>query len=205
MPAAQTDQENCVAHNGSLIPIPGRDVMVQGWYQGGISIFDWTDPANPFEIAFHDRGPLHADRLVSAGSWSVYWYNGYIYSSEIKRGLDVFELPPSGFLTQNEIDAAKTVVWRELNAQEQPQIVWPPSFPLARAYVDQLARSRGMATDRIAAVRVALASAERNSGQQRRAALSQLAASLGDDAQRSADRAKVDLLIGAVQDLANAR
>jgi hypothetical protein len=205
MPAAQTDQENCVAHNGSLIPIPGRDVMVQGWYQGGISIFDWTDPANPFEIAFHDRGPFDADRLVSAGPWSVYWYNGYIYSSEIKRGLDVFELPTSGFLTQNEIDAAKTVVWRELNAQEQPQIVWPPSFPLARAYVDQLARSRGMATDRVAAVRVALASAERNSGQQRRAALTQLAASLGDDAQRSADRPKVDLLIGAVQDLANAR
>src|SRR5690606_32198828 len=141
MPAAQTDFENCVAHNGSLIPIPDREVMVQGWYQGGISVFDWTDPANPVEIAFHDRGPMDGTKLVSAGSWSAYWYNGYIYSSEIARGLDIFELTPSEFLTQNEIDAAKTVRFREFNAQEQKKFTWPPSFALARAYLDQLERN----------------------------------------------------------------
>ena len=109
MPAPQTSLENCVAHNGSLIPIPGREVMVQGWYQGGISVFDWTDVAKPKEIAFFDRGPVDATRLVSGGSWSVYWYNGLIVSSEIARGLDIYELLPSGLISQNEIDAAKTV------------------------------------------------------------------------------------------------
>src|SRR5262252_2787766 len=97
MPAAQTNQENCVAHNGSLIPIPGREVMVQGWYQGGISVFDWTDPSHAREIAFFDRGPLDGNRLVSGGSWSIYWYNGVMVSSEIARGLDVFELLPSAY------------------------------------------------------------------------------------------------------------
>ncbi|MGH7559723.1 MAG: LVIVD repeat-containing protein, partial [Gemmatimonadales bacterium] len=153
MPAAQTPFENCVAHNGSLIPIPGRDVMVQGWYQGGISIFDWTDPAQPKEIAYFDRGPMDSTRLLSAGSWSVYWYNGVIVSSEIARGLDILELVPSAFLTQNEIDAAKTVRFEYLNAQEQPKMVWPPSFALARAFLDQLERGRGLAPDRIAAAR----------------------------------------------------
>jgi hypothetical protein len=100
LPAVQTEQENCVAHNGSLIPVPGRDVMVQGWYQGGISVFDWTDPQNPVEIAFFDRGPLHAERMISAGSWSVYWYNGVIVNSEIARGLDILELTPSPLLTR---------------------------------------------------------------------------------------------------------
>jgi hypothetical protein len=92
LPAAQTDQENCVAHNGSLIPVPGRDIKVQAWYQGGISVFDFTDPANPFEIAYFDRGPMDAERLVSGGYWSAYWYNGHIYGSEMARGLDVFRL-----------------------------------------------------------------------------------------------------------------
>ena len=109
LPAAQTPQENCVAHNGSLIPIPGRDVMVQAWYQGGISVFDWTDPAHPKEIAYFDRGPVDSTRMVMGGSWSSYWYNGVIVSSEIARGLDIFELTPSAFISQNEIDAAKTV------------------------------------------------------------------------------------------------
>ena len=112
MPAAQTSLENCVAHNGSLIPIPGREIMVQGWYQGGISVFDWTDVAKPKEIAYFDRGPIDATRMITGGSWSVYWYNGLIVSSEIARGLDIFELLPSGLITQNEIDAAKTVQLR---------------------------------------------------------------------------------------------
>ncbi|MEM6288588.1 MAG: hypothetical protein AAF845_15735, partial [Bacteroidota bacterium] len=138
--AAQTRTENCVAHNGSLIPIPGRDVMVQSWYQGGISVFDWTDPANPVEIAFHDRGPIDADEFQMGGSWSVYWYNGLIVSSEIARGLDVFELAPSEYLTANEIAAANTVRLTYLNAQGQPRYEWPPSFALAQAYLDQAER-----------------------------------------------------------------
>jgi len=204
MPAAQTAQENCVAHNGSLIPIPGREVMVQGWYQGGISVFDWTDPAKPFEIAFHDRGPLDSARLVSGGSWSVYWYNGVIVSSEIARGLDIFELMPSGFLSQNEIDAAKTVHLDYLNAQEQPKLVWPASFPLARAYLDQLARSNGLAATRVSAARGELARAEKLSGQPRRDALTQLATQLHGDAPGAADQAKVHTLASAVGELANA-
>jgi hypothetical protein len=205
MPAAQTQFENCVAHNGSLIPIPGRDVMVQGWYQGGISVFDWTDVSKPKEIAFFDRGPVDTTRLrVSGGSWSVYWYNGYMISSEIARGLDVFELTPSALLTQNEIDAAKTVRFEQLNAQEQPRLVWPPSFALARAYADQLARSNGLAADRIATVRNELIRAERLAGQQRRDALTQLATRLEGDTQGAADQAKVRMLAGAVRELAGA-
>jgi len=202
MPAPQTSQENCVAHNGSLIPIPGRDVMVQSWYQGGISVFDWTDPKNPIEIAFHDRGPVDANRMGNGGSWSVYWYNGYIYSSEIARGLDVFELVPSEFISQNEIDAAKTVRMEYFNAQGQPKFVWPPSFALARAYVDQLERSRGLSADRIAAVRRELDSAEKASGAARRDALTRLAAQLDSEAAGSRDAKKVRMLVDAVRDLA---
>ena len=109
LPAAQGDTENCVAHNGSLIPVPGRDIEVQAWYQGGISVMDFTDSANPFEIAYFDRGPIDPKVLILGGDWSAYWYNGYIYGSEIARGLDVFQLTPTKFLTQNEIDAAKAV------------------------------------------------------------------------------------------------
>src|SRR5687767_15746204 len=123
--------------------------MLQGWYHGGISIFDWTDVKNPIEIAFHDRGPLYEKRMRSAGSWSVYWSNGLIVSSEIARGLDIFELVPSGLISQNELDAAKTVKFDYLNAQEQRKMVWPASFAKARAFVDQLERSNGLAAARI--------------------------------------------------------
>jgi hypothetical protein len=203
LPAPQTAQENCVAHNGSLIPIPGRDVMVQGWYQGGISIFDWTDAANPIEIAYHDRGPVDSTKMGSGGSWSVYWYNGAMYSSEISRGLDIFELTPSAFLTQNEIDAAKTVHFDYLNAQGQPKMVWPPSFALARAYLDQLDRSNCLGKARVNSVRQGLASAETASGAQRRESLTQMAAQLDGDARTSCDAPKVRKLAGAVRDLAN--
>ncbi|HEX3160926.1 MAG TPA: hypothetical protein VHQ45_20560 [Gemmatimonadaceae bacterium] len=205
LPAAQTAQENCVAHNGSLIPIPGRDVMVQAWYQGGISVFDWTDAKNPREIAYHDRGPVDPERMVMGGSWSVYWYNGVIVSSEIARGLDVFELTPSAFISQNEIDAAKTVHLDYLNPQGQPQMVWPPSFALARAYVDQLERSNGLAAGRIASVRQALTSAERASGSERQGALTQLASQLDGDANGAGDAARVRMLAGAVKELAAQR
>jgi hypothetical protein len=204
MPAAQTAFENCVAHNGSLIPIPGRDIMVQAWYQGGIDVFDWTDPARPIEIAYHDRGPMDSTRLVSGGSWSVYWYNGYIVSSEISRGLDLFELVPSGFISQNEIDAAKLVRFDYLNVQEQPRLSWPASFVVARAYLDQLERSRGLGSDRLAAVRAELARAEKLAGPARREALTRLATQLGGDAGSSSDRARVRMLAGAVTDLASA-
>ena len=159
LPAPQTEQENCVAHNGSLIPVPGRDIMVQAWYQGGLSVFDWTDPAHPKEIAFFDRGPVDSTKLVAAGSWSGYWYNGYIVSSEIGRGLDILELLPNGNLTANEIAAANTVRFAQENVQDQQRLVWPPSFPLARAYLDQLARPAGLAAARLRAARTALASA----------------------------------------------
>lgn len=204
MPAPQTPQENCVAHNGSLIPIPGRDVMVQAWYQGGISVFDWTDAAHPKEIAFFDRGPIDSTRMVGGGSWSAYWYNGAIVSSEIARGLDVFELVPSALISQNEIDAAKSVHLEYLNTQGQPKFVWPPTFALTRAYVDQLERSNGLSGGRIAAVRGALSGAEKAAGAQRREALTQLATQLDADASGSSDSRKVTMLAGAVRDLANA-
>ena len=202
LPAPQTSLENCVAHNGSLIPIPGRDVMVQAWYQGGISVFDWTDAAHPKEIAYFDRGPLDSTRFSMAGSWSVYWYNGVMVSSEIARGLDIFELTPSGFLSQNEIDAAKSVHFDYFNTQGQQKFVWPPSFALARAYVDQLERSNGLGSARVAAIRRELAGAEKASGAERRNALTRLAVQLEGDMPAAGDAAKVRTLAGAVRDLA---
>jgi hypothetical protein len=150
MPAAQTETENCVAHNGSLVPVPGRDIEVQAWYQGGISVMDFTDAAHPYEIAYFDRGPVDAKTLILGGDWSAYWYNGYIYGSEIARGLDVFKLVPSKFLTQNEIDAANLVQFNELNVQNQPKITWPSRLTVARAYLDQLERSQALPLERIA-------------------------------------------------------
>ncbi len=202
--APQTPNENCVAHNGSLIPIPGRDIMVQGWYQGGISVFDWTDPQHPMEIAYFDRGPMDSTKLVGAGSWSAYWYNGYIVSSEIARGLDLFALQPSGFISQNEIDAAKLVHFDYLNVQDQPKLVWPTSFVVPRVYLDQLARSNGLTPDKVSAARNALARAERLSGQQRRDALTELATQLNSDSQGAIDQTRVRTLAAAVTDLANA-
>ncbi|HET7114006.1 MAG TPA: hypothetical protein VFI57_10195, partial [Pyrinomonadaceae bacterium] len=155
LPAAQGDSENCVAHNGSLIPIPGRDIKAQAWYQGGISIMDFTDAEHPVEIAYFDRGPIDPNLLVLGGDWSAYWYNGHIYASEIARGLDVFELTPTKFLTQNEIDAAKTVRVRELNVQNQPKFEWPRKLIIAKAYVDQLERSQALPADKITEVRQA--------------------------------------------------
>ncbi len=202
MLAPQTPQENCVAHNGSLIPIPGRDVMVQAWYQGGISVFDWTDAAHPKEIAFFDRGPVDATRLADGGEWSAYWYNGVIVGSEIARGLDVWELLPSGLISQNELDAAKSVHLAELNVQGQPKIVWPATFALAGAYVDQLARSNGLSADRIAAIRQSLAGAEKATGTQRRDELTQLATQIDGDGSGAGEGAKVKKLAGAVRELA---
>jgi hypothetical protein len=202
LPVPQTATENCVAHNGSLIPIPGRDIMAQGWYQGGVSVFDWTDPAHPVEIAFFDRGPMDSTKLEGAGSWGAYWYNGYIISSELARGLDIVELQPSAFLSQAEIDAAKLIHFDFLNPQDQQQLVWPASFVVARAYLDQLARSSGLTASRIAAVRAELARDEGLSGAPRRDALTRLGAQLEGEASSSVDSAKVRLLAAAVARLA---
>jgi hypothetical protein len=160
MPAAQTATENCVAHNGSLIPIPGRDIEVQAWYQGGISVMDFTDAAHPYEIAYFDRGPIDATTLILGGEWSAYWYNGYIYGSEIARGLDVFKLVPSKFLTQNEIDASDLVHLSEFNVQNQPKIAWPSQLVVARAYLDQLGRSQALPAKRLDALNRAVVRAQ---------------------------------------------
>jgi hypothetical protein len=183
LPAAQADTENCVAHNGSLIPVPGRDIEVQAWYQGGISIVDFTDATHPFEIAYFDRGPIDPNILVLGGDWSAYWYNGYIYGSEIARGLDVFELTPTKFLTQNEIDAAKAVRVTELNVQNQQKIEWPAQLVVAKAYVDQLSRSQAVPADRIVALQTALRRAESSQmGRGKLAKLKRMAPSLEKNA-----------------------
>ena len=197
--APQTPEENCVAHNGSLIPVPGRDIMVQAWYQGGVSVFDWSDAKHPMEIAFFDRGPLKPDQMVLGGSWSAYWYNGVIVSSEITRGLDIFELTPNALMTQNEIDAAKTAHLDYLNVQDQPHYTWAPSFVVARAYVDQLERSNGLSADQVTATRAALDAAEKASGAARRSALSKLATQLDSDVKGSSDAAKVRTLATTVR------
>ena len=201
LPAAQTALENCVAHNGSLVPIPGRDVMIQGWYQGGISVFDFSDPAKPFEIAYQDRGPLDSTRFTMAGSWSAYWYNGAIVSSEIARGIDAFEMTPSEFVTQNEIDAAKTVRLTYFNAQGQPKFSWPPSFPLAKAYLDQLERKKCLSANRVAAIRSSIAAAEAAPRMQQPALLSTLASQLEGDKRSSCDVPRLNKMQQALMDL----
>jgi hypothetical protein len=205
VPAPQTDQENCVAHNGSLIPVPGRDILVQGWYQGGLSVFDFTDPSNPKEIAFFDRGPMDSTKLYLSGFWAGYWYNGLIYGSEIGRGLDILELKPTEFLSQNEIDAAKLIRVDLLNVQNQQRYTFPPSFSVPRAYLDQLARNNGLASDRISVTRDALDKAEGMKGAAQHTALTQLATKLDGDAKSASDAAKVRLLAGSVRGLANAK
>lgn len=186
MPAAQSDTENCVAHNGSLVPVPGRDIKVQAWYQGGISVMDFTDANHPVEIAYFDRGPIDPKMLVLAGDWSAYWYNGSIYASEIARGLDIFELTPSKFLTQNEIDAAKSVQFTELNVQNQQRIEWPARLVVAKAFLDQLERSQALPAERITEIRNAIQSAEAsNLGRNDLAKLRGLARSIRESARKT--------------------
>ncbi len=201
LPVPQTETENCVAHNGSIIPVPGRDLMVQAWYQGGLSIMDFTDPANPFEIAYFDRGPLNADSLFTGGYWSTYWYNGRIYGAEISRGIDVFRLVPSEHLSQAEIDAAELVQVDQFNAQLQMKVTWPAAVPVAQAYLDQMVRAKRILNDRAAEVSSILAQAERGSASsvQLGALATQLdrdaeairAGSLGGDAERMSKLAEV--------------
>jgi len=202
LPVAQTDQENCVAHNGSLIPIPGRDVMTQAWYQGGVSVFDFTDPAHPKEIAFFDRGPMDSTKLLLGGDWGTYWYNGHIYASEIDRGLDVLDLKASDQLSQNEIDAAKLVRFDVFNPQNQPKLVWPASYVVARAYLDQLVRDKGISSERSSAIARDLDRAEKLKAASERTALTQLATRLDRDASTASDPTRVQSLAATVRELA---
>ncbi len=202
MPAAQGDSENCVAHNGSLIPVPGRDIEVQAWYQGGVSVMDFTDATHPVEIAYFDRGPIDPNLLVLGGEWSAYWYNGRIYASEIARGLDIFELTPTDHLTQNEIDAAKAVQVAELNVQNQQKIEWPRNLVVAKAYVDQLERSQALSADQITSLRAAIQQAETSKLskssigklQPLAASIEKSAASAKSDADANRMRALADIL-----------
>ena len=198
LPVAQTNTENCVAHNGAIIPVPGRDIMVQGWYQGGVSVFDFTDPAHVQEIAYFDRGPLNADTLHIGGSWSAYWHNGYIWSSEIARGLDILELTPSALLTANEIAAAQLVQHDVNNPQNQMQNSWPAQPVVARAYLDQLVRGHGLDAARATAIGAALDAAEAASGAARQGAYAALAKALVADEKGAADPARVKALAEVV-------
>jgi hypothetical protein len=212
MPAPQTELENCVAHNGSLIPVPGRDIMAQAWYQGGISVFDFTDSAHPVEIAFFDRGPLDPKQLFLGGYWSAYWYNGQLYASEIARGLDIFKLKPSEFLTQNEITAATLAHVDTFNPQEQMRVSWPANAVVGRAYLDQLGRTRAISPSRAASVRSALDRADGSTPKSGRAAdaarqLESVAAQLegGEgSATSAADRARLRALASLMRTRASA-
>ena len=218
LPSAQTAQENCVSHNGGLVPVPGRDIMVQGWYQGGVDVIDFTDPDRPFEIAYFDRGPADPPpapgdttegtasrgRGTTGGSWGAYWYNGSIYSSELARGLDILELLPTDKLSANELAAAKLVRFEEYNPQSQPKIVWPAAFPVVRSYLDQLVRGNGLSTARTTAISNALAVAERRTGAARATWLSTLATQVRADANGAQDAARVRAMAAAIDALAAA-
>ena len=156
MPAPQTENENCTAHNGSIIPIPGRDIEVKSWYQGGVSIMDFTDPTHPFEIGYFDRGPIDDHKFIDGGEWSAYWYNGYVYGSEIARGLDVFKLVPNQYISANEIAAAEQIHQAEFNAQAPTPIAYPATYITAKAYVDQLVRSNALTADKAKAMEAAM-------------------------------------------------
>jgi hypothetical protein len=220
---AQAAEENCVSHNGGLIPVPGRDIMVQGWYQGGVSVMDFTDADKPTELAYFDRGPIdpppgadvpaaapaptaggRGNRGTIGGSWGAYYWNGMIYSSELDRGFDILELQPSDQLSKNEIEAAKLVTFKQYNPQSQPKIVWPAAFPVVRSYLDQLVRMNGLASDRTTAIGSAIDAAEQQSGKARRDALNALAKQVDKDVSGAKDSERVKMLSSAIKDLAKA-
>ena len=217
IPTAQTAEENCVSHNGGLVPIPGRDIMVQGWYQGGISVMEFTDADHPRELAYFDRGPIDppnpadtaaADpeeeimRNTLGGSWGAYYWNGYIYSSELDRGFDVLELTSGDAFSKNELEAAKLVHMEQYNPQSQPRIVWPPAFVVVRAYLDQLERGNGLAPERRTGIASALDAAEKESGNARSKALDALASQVDRDVKVAKDPERVRAMSAAIRALA---
>lgn len=199
LPSAQNATENCVAHNGNLIPVPGRNLMVQAWYQGGISIMDFTDAKKPVEIAYFDRGPIDGSKLVVGGDWSAYWFNGRVYASEIARGLDVLRLKPSENLSAAEIAAAEAIMASEINPQTQTKIVWADTPDVATAYVDQLARSNGLDDAAEASVRAVIE--KWRAGTPDAAGSTALAASLTTTATAAtgADKTRLEALAGILQ------
>lgn len=222
LPAAQAAEENCVSHNGGIIPVPGRDLYVQGWYQGGVSIMDFTDPDKAFEVGYFDRGSIDPPRPVDVpsaatagmnpnvrgggnvigGSWGAYYWNGLVISSELDRGLDILELTPSADLTANEIAAAKLVTFKEYNPQSQPKMEWPPAFVVVRSYLDQLVRGEGLASARSSAIDAALTAAEAKTGAARAAALRTLATQVDRDVASAKDGARVRAMAGEIRRLA---
>jgi hypothetical protein len=205
-----------VSHNGGLVPVPGRDIMVQGWYQGGIDVSDFSDPDHPFEIAYYDRGPadpppapgdttggvVSRTRGTIGGSWGAYYWNGLVYSSELARGFDILELLPSDQLSVNELAAAKLVTMEQYNPQSQPKLVWPAAFPVVRSYLDQLVRGNGLSAARTATIASALTAAEKQSGAARGKSLSALATQVDADASGAKDAARVRAMAAAIKALA---
>jgi hypothetical protein len=214
LPSAQTAQENCVSHNGGLIPVPGRDLYVQGWYQGGVDVMDFTDADHPFEIAYFDRGPIDSpgdtsnasgrSRYTIGGSWGAYYWNGFVYSSELDRGFDIYELTPSPQLSANELAAAKLVTLSEYNPQSQPKLVWPAAFPVIRSYLDQLVRGKGLASDKASAIDKALTTAEGQNGAARVATLTKLAGEVDGDVAGANDKARTRAMAAEIRRLAAA-
>lgn len=221
LPSAQAAEENCVSHNGGIIPVPGRDLYVQGWYQGGVSIMDFTSADNAFEIGYFDRGSITPPRGADVpqtpvdpsvrgggnaigGSWGAYYWNGLIFSSELDRGMDILELTPSAQLSANEIAAAKLVRFDAYNPQSQPKMTWPPAFVVVRSYLDQLVRNGGLAAERTAAISSALDIAEMKSGAARAAALTTLAQQVDKDVAGAKDGARVRTMAGEIRRLAAA-
>jgi hypothetical protein len=219
--SAQAAEENCVAHNGGIIPVPGRDLYVQGWYQGGINIMDFTHPDTAIEIGYFDRGSITPPRGADVpappvdpnvrgggnaigGSWGAYYWNGLIISSELDRGMDILELTPSEHLSANEIAAAKLVRFDAYNPQSQPKMTWPPAFVVVRSYLDQLVRGSGLASERTAAISSALDLAEMKSGAARATALNALAQQVDRDVAGAKDGARVRTMAGEIRRLAAA-
>jgi hypothetical protein len=224
IPSTQTAQENCVSHNGGLIPVPGRDIMVQGWYQGGVDVMEFTDPDHPQELAFFDRGSIDPapggsdvpmapataapgggrGRGTIGGSWGAYYWNGMIYSSEIDRGFDVMELTPSDKISANEIAAAKLVTFKQYNPQSQPKIEWPAAFVVVRSYLDQLVRNNGLDATRTTAIDNGLTAAEKQKGAARGASLRKLVKEVDADVSGAKDGARVTMMSDAIKKLAAA-
>ena len=222
LPSAQSAEENCVSHNGGIIPVPGRDLYVQGWYQGGVDIMDFTNPDSAFEIGSFDRGaidppkgadvpqpapgtpPVRGGGNTIGGSWGAYYWNGLIFSSELDRGMDILELTPSAQLSANEIAAAKLVRFDNYNPQSQPKMTWPPAFVVVRSYLDQLVRNGGLASARTAAISSALDIAEMKGGAARAAALNALAQQVDRDVAGAKDGARVRTMAGEIRRLAAA-
>jgi hypothetical protein len=212
IPAAKSDRENCVAHNGGLVPVPGRNLYVQGWYQGGVDVMDFTNPDHPFEIAYFSRGPIDPPgdtsnasgraRYTIGGSWGAYYWNGYVYSSELDRGFDVLELTPSPQLSANELAAARLVRFKEYNPTSQPKLVWPAAYVVVRSYLDQIVRNDGLAADRTTAISEALDAAEQKNGAAAAAALTALAKEVEADASGAKDAARVRTMATEIKRLA---